>query len=51
MPIRIALLRSVAVNGRRVKGFGLKSLGAVGTNRNWNTARKITAALDEMESA
>ncbi|HEX8661081.1 MAG TPA: DUF1697 domain-containing protein [Brevundimonas sp.] len=32
-------------------GFGLKSLGAVGTNRNWNTARKITAALDEMESA
>ncbi len=32
-------------------GFALKSLGAVGTNRNWNTARKITAALDEMESA
>lgn len=32
-------------------GFGLKSLGAVGTNRNWNTAQKITAALDEMESA
>lgn len=32
-------------------GFGLKSLGAVGTNRNWNTARKITAALDEMEAA
>lgn len=32
-------------------GFGLKSLGAVGTNRNWNTALKITAALDEMESA
>ena len=28
-------------------GFGLKSLGAVGTNRNWNTAMKITAALDE----
>lgn len=32
-------------------GFGLKSLGAVGTNRNWNTMRKITAVLDEMESA
>jgi len=31
-------------------GFGLKSLGAVGTNRNWNTMRKITAVLDEMES-
>lgn len=31
-------------------GFGLKSLGAVGTNRNWNTMLKITAALDEMES-
>jgi uncharacterized protein (DUF1697 family) len=31
-------------------GFGLKSLGAVGTNRNWNTALKITAALDEMEA-
>ncbi|HWQ86774.1 DUF1697 domain-containing protein [Brevundimonas sp.] len=32
-------------------GFGLKSLDAVGTNRNWNTAQKITAALDEMEAA
>ena len=32
-------------------GFGLKSLGAVGTNRNWNTAQKITAALDDMEAA
>lgn len=31
-------------------GFGLKALGAVGTNRNWNTALKITAALDEMEA-
>lgn len=30
-------------------GFGLKALGAVGTNRNWNTATKITAVLDEME--
>jgi uncharacterized protein (DUF1697 family) len=30
-------------------GFGLKSLGAVGTNRNWNTVMKITAVLDEME--
>ena len=32
-------------------GFGLKALGAVGTNRNWNTAGKITAALDELEAA
>ena len=32
-------------------GFGLKSLGAVGTNRNWNTMKKITAVLDEMEAA
>lgn len=31
-------------------GFGLKALGAVGTNRNWNTAMKITAVLDEMEA-
>ena len=31
-------------------GFGLKSLGAVGTNRNWNTVTKITAVLDEMEA-
>jgi len=31
-------------------GFGLKSLGAVGTNRNWNTATKITAVLDQMEA-
>lgn len=30
-------------------GFGLDSLGAVGTNRNWNTATKITAVLDEMD--
>jgi len=32
-------------------GFGLKALGAVGTNRNWNTVMKITAVLDEMEAA
>lgn len=32
-------------------GFGLKSLGAVGTNRNWNTATKIAAVLDQMEAA
>lgn len=32
-------------------GFGLKSLGAVGTNRNWNTVMKITAVLDELENA
>lgn len=30
-------------------GFGLKALGAVGTNRNWNTLTRITAVLDEME--
>lgn len=30
-------------------GFGLKALGAVGTNRNWNTMMKITAVLDELE--
>ena len=29
-------------------GFGLKALGAVGTNRNWNTAIKIARALDTM---
>lgn len=29
-------------------GFGLKALGAVGTNRNWNTVGKITAALDQI---
>ena len=32
-------------------GFGLKSLGVVGTNRNWNTVLRITAVLDEMEAA
>ena len=32
-------------------GFGLKALGAVGTNRNLNTVMKITAVLDEMEAA
>ncbi len=31
-------------------GFGLNSLGAVGTNRNWNTAMKITAVLDEIDA-
>ncbi|MDP3802081.1 DUF1697 domain-containing protein [Brevundimonas sp.] len=31
-------------------GFGLKALGAVGTNRNWNTVTKITAVLDGMEA-
>jgi uncharacterized protein (DUF1697 family) len=33
---------------RMASGFGLKSLGAVGTNRNWNTAIKIARALDTM---
>lgn len=36
---------------RLAGGFGLKVLGAVGTNRNWNTMRRITAVLDEMERA
>ena len=31
-------------------GFGLKALGAVGTNRNWNTMLKITAVLEQMET-
>jgi uncharacterized protein (DUF1697 family) len=34
---------------RIVSGFGLKALGAVGTNRNWSTCMKITALLDAME--
>lgn len=29
-------------------GFGIKALGAVGTNRNWSTVTKIAAAADEM---
>jgi uncharacterized protein (DUF1697 family) len=33
---------------RMTSGFGLKALGAVGTNRNWNTAIKIARALDAM---
>lgn len=38
------------INASKVPaGFGLKSLGAVGTNRNWNTVTKITAVLDELE--
>jgi uncharacterized protein (DUF1697 family) len=32
-------------------GFGLKALGAVGTNRTWTTISKITAALDDMKNA
>jgi uncharacterized protein (DUF1697 family) len=31
-------------------GFGLKALGAVGTNRNWNTATKIDEALARYRS-
>ena len=34
-----------------VAGFGLKALGAVGTNRTWTTVSKITAALDDMKNA
>ena len=30
-------------------GFGLKQLGAVGTNRNWNTCQKIALALEAMD--
>jgi uncharacterized protein (DUF1697 family) len=33
---------------KMIAGFGLKSLGAVGTNRNWSTATRISTALDEM---
>lgn len=33
---------------RMASGFGLKALGAVGTNRNWNTAIRIARALDAM---
>jgi uncharacterized protein (DUF1697 family) len=33
---------------RMASGFGLKALGAVGTNRNWNTAVRIARALDAM---
>ncbi|MCB8823433.1 DUF1697 domain-containing protein [Microvirga rosea] len=33
---------------RMASGFGLKALGAVGTNRNWNTAIKISRTLDAM---
>jgi uncharacterized protein (DUF1697 family) len=31
-------------------GFSLKALGAVGTNRNWNTAVRISRTLDAMSS-
>lgn len=34
---------------RIVSGFGLKALGAVGTNRNWNTCLRIADLLDAME--
>ncbi len=33
---------------RMASGFGLKALGAVGTNRNWNTATRIARTLDTM---
>jgi len=36
------------LGSRMTSGFGLKALGAVGTNRNWNTAIKIARALDTM---
>jgi uncharacterized protein (DUF1697 family) len=31
-------------------GFGLKALGAVGTNRTWTTVSKITAVVEEMKA-
>lgn len=34
---------------RLPSGFALKALGAVGTNRNWNTVGKISAVLDALE--
>jgi uncharacterized protein (DUF1697 family) len=35
---------------RIAAGFGLKALGAVGTNRTWTTVSKITALLDAMKA-
>lgn len=32
-------------------GFGLKALGAVGTNRTWTTVAKITDAIAELKAA
>lgn len=32
-------------------GFGLKALGAVGTNRTWTTISKITAAIEALTAA
>jgi uncharacterized protein (DUF1697 family) len=37
-------------DSRVVAGFGLRSLGAVGTNRNWNTCQKVASALDALEA-
>lgn len=36
------------VDSKLPAGFGLSALGAVGTNRNWNTAMKIAAALERL---
>lgn len=41
--------KSSISGSKMASGFGLKVLGAVGTNRNWNTATKIARALDAME--
>ncbi|MGY4398862.1 uncharacterized protein (DUF1697 family) [Sphingomonas sp. UYAg733] len=38
----------VIAGSKLISGFGLKSLGAVGTNRNWSTVMKIEAALGRM---
>ncbi len=44
-----ALFGEAPIPGSRMtSGFGLKALGAVGTNRNWNTAITIARALDTM---
>ncbi|UUD63646.1 DUF1697 domain-containing protein [Pseudomonas seleniipraecipitans] len=32
-------------------GFSIKSLGAIGTNRNWNTVNRISEVLEKMEAA
>lgn len=37
-------------DSKLVSGFALSQLGAVGTNRNWNTCQKIAAALDALDA-
>ncbi|MBZ6078498.1 DUF1697 domain-containing protein [Microvirga puerhi] len=40
---------SLISNSKIPAGFGLKALGSVGTNRNWNTTLKIAQALQSMD--